>query len=38
MESALFNAYFQKREEQWLTYKSEGRSTQVDYIVPDDAI
>ena len=33
MEIAVLNTYFRKREEYRATYKSEGRSTQVDYIV-----
>ena len=33
MEMAVLNTYFKKREEHRVTYKSGGRSTQVDYIV-----
>ena len=33
MEMAVLNIYFKKREEHRVTYKSGGRSTQVDYIV-----
>ncbi|KAK3554064.1 hypothetical protein QTP70_019173 [Hemibagrus guttatus] len=33
MDMAVVNTYFQKREEHRLTYKSGGRSTQVDYIL-----
>ncbi|KAK3547011.1 hypothetical protein QTP86_008801 [Hemibagrus guttatus] len=33
MEMALVNTYLQKREEHRVTYKSGGRSTQVDYIL-----
>ncbi|KAK3558233.1 hypothetical protein QTP86_013968 [Hemibagrus guttatus] len=33
MDIAVVNTYFQKREEHRVTYKSEGRSTQVDYIL-----
>lgn len=33
MEMAVVNTYFQKREEHRVTYKSGGRSTQVDYIL-----
>ena len=33
MEMAVVNTYFKKREEHWVTYKSGGRSTQVDYII-----
>ena len=33
MEMAVFNTYFKKMEEDRVTYKSGGRSTQVDYIV-----
>ncbi|XP_061661528.1 uncharacterized protein LOC133492816 [Syngnathoides biaculeatus] len=33
MEMAVVNTYFQKREEHIVTYKSGGRSTQVDYIL-----
>ncbi|KAK3524988.1 hypothetical protein QTP86_012195 [Hemibagrus guttatus] len=33
MEMAVVNTYFQKREEHRVTYKSRGRSTQVDYIL-----
>lgn len=31
MDLAVLNTYFQKREEHRVTYKSGGRSTQVDY-------
>ncbi|KAK3571302.1 hypothetical protein QTP86_005934 [Hemibagrus guttatus] len=33
MDMAVVNIYFQKREEHRVTYKSGGRSTQVDYIL-----
>ncbi|MCJ8736326.1 hypothetical protein PDJAM_G00258380 [Pangasius djambal] len=33
MDMAVVNTYFQKREEHRVTYKSGGRSTQVDYIL-----
>ena len=33
MEMAVVNTYFKKREEHRVTYKSGGRSTQVDYIM-----
>ena len=33
MEMAVVNTYFKKREEHRVTYKSGGRSTQVDYII-----
>ncbi|XP_019721309.1 uncharacterized protein LOC109513350 [Hippocampus comes] len=33
MEMAVVNTYFQKREEHLITYKSGGRSTQIDYIL-----
>ncbi|MCJ8736308.1 hypothetical protein PDJAM_G00258080 [Pangasius djambal] len=33
MDMAVVNPYFQKREEHSVTYKSGGRSTQVDYIL-----
>ncbi|KAK3553075.1 hypothetical protein QTP86_031165, partial [Hemibagrus guttatus] len=33
MDMGVVNTYFQKREEHRLTYKSGGRSTQVDYIL-----
>jgi hypothetical protein len=33
MEMALVNTFFQKRQEHRVTYKSGGRSTQVDYIL-----
>ncbi|KAK3557085.1 hypothetical protein QTP70_024749 [Hemibagrus guttatus] len=33
MDMAVVNAYFQKREEHRVTYKSGGRRTQVDYIL-----
>ncbi|KAK3545192.1 hypothetical protein QTP70_001788 [Hemibagrus guttatus] len=33
MDMAVVNSYFQKREEHRVTYKSGGRSTQVDYIL-----
>ncbi|KAK3536242.1 hypothetical protein QTP86_000147 [Hemibagrus guttatus] len=33
MDMAVVNTYFQKREEHSVTYKSGGRSTQVDYIL-----
>ena len=33
MEMAVVNIFFQKRQEQRVTYKSGGRSTQVDYIL-----
>uniref|UniRef100_A0A3Q1J107 Zinc transporter n=1 Tax=Anabas testudineus TaxID=64144 RepID=A0A3Q1J107_ANATE len=33
MEMAVVNTYFQKREEHRVTYRSGGRSTQVDYIL-----
>uniref|UniRef100_A0A7N8XCY4 Endonuclease/exonuclease/phosphatase domain-containing protein n=1 Tax=Mastacembelus armatus TaxID=205130 RepID=A0A7N8XCY4_9TELE len=33
MEMAVVNTFFQKREEHRMTYKSGGRSTQVDYIL-----
>ncbi|KAK3570504.1 hypothetical protein QTP86_020079 [Hemibagrus guttatus] len=33
MDIAVVNTYFQKREEHRVTYKSGGRSTQVDYIL-----
>uniref|UniRef100_A0A673K0B0 Craniofacial development protein 2-like n=1 Tax=Sinocyclocheilus rhinocerous TaxID=307959 RepID=A0A673K0B0_9TELE len=33
MEMAVVNTYFQKRQEHRVTYKSGGRSTQVDYIL-----
>ena len=33
MEMAIVNTYFQKRQEHRVTYKSGGRSTQVDYIL-----
>ena len=33
MEMAVLNTYFKKREENRVTHKSGGRSTQVDYIV-----
>ncbi|KAK3527802.1 hypothetical protein QTP86_006872 [Hemibagrus guttatus] len=33
MDMAVVNTYFQKREENRVTYKSGGRSTQVDYIL-----
>ncbi|KAK3546297.1 hypothetical protein QTP70_025706 [Hemibagrus guttatus] len=33
MDMAVINTYFQKREEHRVTYKSGGRSTQVDYIL-----
>ncbi|XP_062866594.1 uncharacterized protein LOC134329279, partial [Trichomycterus rosablanca] len=33
MEMAVVNTYFQKREEHRVTYKSGGRSSQVDYIL-----
>ena len=33
MEMAVVNTYFKMREEHMLTYKSGGRSTQVDYII-----
>ncbi|KAK3573832.1 hypothetical protein QTP86_032905, partial [Hemibagrus guttatus] len=33
MDMAMVNTYFQKREEHRVTYKSGGRSTQVDYIL-----
>ncbi|MCJ8741372.1 hypothetical protein PDJAM_G00070040 [Pangasius djambal] len=33
MDMAVVNTYFQKREEHRMTYKSGGRSTQVDYIL-----
>ncbi|KAK3570250.1 hypothetical protein QTP86_017123 [Hemibagrus guttatus] len=33
MDMAMVNTYFQKREEHRVTYKSRGRSTQVDYIL-----
>ena len=33
MEMAVLNTYFKKREEHRVTYKSGGRSTQVEYIV-----
>ncbi|KAK3543950.1 hypothetical protein QTP70_031858, partial [Hemibagrus guttatus] len=33
MDMAVLNTYFQKREEHRVTYKSGGRSTQVDYIL-----
>ena len=33
MEMAVLNTYFKKREEHRVTYKSGGRSTQVDYII-----
>ena len=33
MEMAVLDTYFKKREEHRVTYKSGGRSTQVDYIV-----
>ncbi|KAK3534728.1 hypothetical protein QTP86_023977, partial [Hemibagrus guttatus] len=33
MEMAVVNTYFQKREEHRVTYKSGGRSTQIDYIL-----
>ncbi|KAK3567026.1 hypothetical protein QTP86_008974 [Hemibagrus guttatus] len=33
MDMAVFNTYFQKREEHRVTYKSGGRRTQVDYIL-----
>ncbi|KAG7495848.1 hypothetical protein JOB18_006428 [Solea senegalensis] len=33
MEMAVVNAFFQKRHECRVTYKSGGRSTQVDYIL-----
>ena len=33
MEMAVVNTYFKKREEDRVTYKSGGRSTQVDYII-----
>ncbi|KAK3539760.1 hypothetical protein QTP70_013192 [Hemibagrus guttatus] len=32
MDMAVVNTYFQKREEHRVTYKSRGRSTQVDYV------
>ena len=33
MEMAVVNTYFKNREEHRVTYKSGGRSTQVDYII-----
>ena len=33
MEMAVLNTYFKKREEHRVTYKSGGRSTQVDYVM-----
>lgn len=33
MEMAVVNTFFHKREEHRVTYKSGGRSTQVDYIL-----
>ena len=33
MEMATVNTFFQKRQEHRVTYKSGGRSTQVDYIL-----
>ena len=33
MEMALVNSYFKKREEHKITYKSGGRSTQIDFIL-----
>ena len=33
MEMAVVNTYFKKSEEHRMTYKSGGRSTQVDYII-----
>ena len=33
MEMAVVNTYFKRREEHRVTYKSGGRSTQVDYIM-----
>ena len=33
MEMSVLNTYFKKREGHRLTYKSGGRSTQVDYIM-----
>jgi len=33
MEMAVVNTYFQKKEEHKVTYKSGGRSTQIDYII-----
>ena len=38
MVMTVLNTYFKKREEHRVTYKSGGRSTQVDYIVCRRAI
>ena len=33
IEMAVVNIYFKKREEHMVTYKSGGKTTQVDYII-----
>ena len=33
MHLAVVNTYFKKNDEQWVTYKSGGKSTQVDYVM-----
>ena len=33
MEVAVVNTFFQKRQEHRVTYESEGRRTQVDYVL-----
>ena len=38
MEMAVVNIYFQKRKKHRLTYKSGGRSTQIDYILCKEVI
>ena len=33
MDLAIVNTYFKRKNEHWVTYKSRGKSTQVDYVM-----